>query len=80
MKVQKFLHLKHSNRTIKVFSTKLNSLAKYALGVDNLDRGKLEVFLGGLRLDIAKDVMIRYNPPRSLSKALGKALRSETVR
>lgn len=47
---------------VRKFSTKLNSLAKYALEVASLDRGKLKVFLGRLRLDITKDAMIRDNP------------------
>lgn len=61
-KDQKCLHLKQRNMTVKKFSTKLNSLAKYALGVANSDRGKLLVFLRGLRFDIMKDVIMGDNP------------------
>lgn len=65
---------------IREFSTKLNSLAKYALGVANSDRGKLEVFLRWLRSDITKNVMMGVNPPKSFSLDLHKALRSETMK
>lgn len=57
---------------IREFSTKLNSLAKYVSGVASLDKGKLEVFLDRLKLNIAKDVIVGYNPPKSLLKALGE--------
>lgn len=67
MKAQEFLHPKRGNMTVKEFSIKLNSLAKYPLRVASLDKGKLEDFLRGLRLDIAKDVMMGENPHRSLS-------------
>lgn len=56
---------------VREFSTKLNFLAKCALRIASSDKGKLEVFLGGFRSDIAKDVMIQDNPPKSLLKALG---------
>lgn len=57
---------------IREFSTKLNSLAKYVSGVASLDKGKLEVFLDRLKLNIAKDVIVGYNPLKSLLKALGE--------
>lgn len=44
--------------SIKEFSTKLNSLAKYAPGVANSENGKLGVFIEGLRPDIAKNVIM----------------------
>lgn len=56
--------------TVKEFSTKLNSLVKYALSVANSNRGKLEVFLEGLGFDIAKDITMEDNLPRSFFKAL----------
>lgn len=42
MKAKKFLHHKQKNMLLREFSTKLNSLAKYALGVTDSDKGKLE--------------------------------------
>lgn len=39
---------------VKKFLTKLNLLAKYALGVANLERDKLDMFTKGLRPDITK--------------------------
>lgn len=45
------------------FSTKLSSLAQYALRVACSDRGKLEVFLVGIRLDVTKGVMMEIILP-----------------
>lgn len=66
--------------TVRVFSSKLNFLAMYASRVASLDKGMLKVFLRQLSLVITKDVIIRDNPPKSLSKALGKTLRYEVMR
>lgn len=60
---------------VKEFSTKLNFLVKYALRVDSLNKAELEDFLGRHRSDIAKDVIMGYNPPKSLLKVFAKALR-----
>lgn len=75
IKAQKFLHLKQANMSVRKFPAKLNSLAKYASRVASLNRGKLEVFFGRLRSDIAKAVMIGDKPPKSLLEALGRILR-----
>lgn len=48
---------------VKEFLTKLNLLAKYTLGMANSGRGKLNIFIRDLRLDIAKDVIILDNLP-----------------
>lgn len=63
--------------SVKKFLTKMNSLKKYAFGMASLERGKLDVFMRGLRLDIANDVMIKDNPPKTFSKAFNLALRSK---
>lgn len=42
------------------------SQTKYTLGVTSLNRDKLEFFLGRLKLNIIKDVMMGDNPSRSL--------------
>lgn len=70
MKTQKFLHLRQDSVTVKEFSTRFNSLAKYVVGVDSLDRGKLEIFLKRFKLDILKDVLMGDNHSRFLSKTL----------
>lgn len=80
IKAQEFLHLRKSNMIVREFSIKLNSLAKYALRVASLEKGKLEVFLSGLRSNIIKNVMIGNNSPKSLSEALGKTLSLEAMR
>lgn len=48
---------------MKEFSTCFNSIAHYALGVANTDKGKIEIFINGLRSDIFNDVLMRDNPP-----------------
>lgn len=62
VKAQEFLHLMQRNMSVREFSTKLNLLAKYVPCVANLERDKLEVFMGRLRPNIAKDVIVRDNP------------------
>lgn len=80
MKAQKFFHLKQDNVTTREFSIKLNSSAKYVSRVASSDKGKLDVFLRILRLDITNDVMMGYKPLRSLLEALGRTLRLEAIR
>lgn len=46
----------------------------------NSEKGKLDVFIGGLRPNITKDMMIEDNPPETFSKAFGQALRSKAMR
>lgn len=58
---------------------KLKFLAKYTSGKTNLKRDKLNVFIGELRPNIVKDVLIEDNPPKTYSNALDNALRSETI-
>lgn len=54
-------------------------MAKYAPRVANLNRDKLKVFLGGLRSNITNNVMMGHSLPKFLSKALGRALKLETI-
>lgn len=70
MKTQKFLHLRQDSVTVKELSTSLNSLAKYVVGVDRLDRGKLEIFLKRFKSDILKDFLMGDNHSRFLSETL----------
>lgn len=58
----------------------MNALAKYASRVIRKNIGKIEIFNGGFRSNISKDVMIRDYAPRSYSKALSRALRIKTMR
>lgn len=58
--------------TIKEFSIRLNALTKYTPRVVSIIEGKMEVFISGLRLDIAKDVMIEYYTSSTYLKALSK--------
>lgn len=80
MNALKFLHIKYGSMTIKEFSTKLNSLAKYASTVANSNKGKLKVFLGGLKSKITKDMKMRDNPHKFLLEALDRALKSNVMR
>lgn len=50
--------------SIREFSTKFNSLGKYMPSVVNLERGKLDMFIGRLRPNIAKNVIMGDNPPK----------------
>lgn len=59
VKAQDFLNQRQRNMSVREFLTKLNSLAKYASSMANLERGKLDVFMGGLKVDIAKDLRPR---------------------
>lgn len=47
------------------FLTKLNSSTKYAPSVAILEKDKLNMFMGGLRPDIAKDTMMGDNPSKT---------------
>lgn len=66
--------------SLKEFFTKLNSLAKYTRGLANSKQDQLDVFMGKLRLDIAKDVIMEDNSPKTFSKALDQVLISKTIR
>lgn len=65
--------------SVKVFSTKLNSLAKCAPSMANLEKNKLDMFMKRLRLDITKDVIMNNNPPKTFLEDLSQVLRSETM-
>lgn len=47
---------------VKEYSNKLNALTKYALKVISTNLGKIEIFIWGLKLDIAKDVVMEIIP------------------
>lgn len=66
--------------TVTEFSTKLNVVVQYNLGVANIDTSKIEILFNKLRSNISKDVLIRNNPPISYSKALSRALRLKVIR
>lgn len=65
--------------SVREFSTKLNSLAKYALRMVNSERGTLDMFIRGLRPNITRDVIIRDNPHRTFLEAFDLALRSKAI-
>lgn len=52
--------------TIKKFSTKFNAFTWYAPGVANNDKGKIEIFINGLRSKIANNMLTGDNPPLPL--------------
>lgn len=49
----------------KEYSNKLDVLAKYASRVANIKLGRIKIFLGWLKLDIDKDIVIREHTLRS---------------
>lgn len=71
--------MRQRNIPVKEFLTKLNSLAKYAPGMTNSKIIKLDMFRG-MRSNIAKNVMMRDNLPKTFSEALDQVLRSKTIR
>lgn len=66
--------------SVRKFSTKLNSLAKYTFSMANLERGKLNVFMRWLRPNIAKYLIMRYNLSKTYLEALERAPRSKTMK
>lgn len=72
--------LEKGNISVKEYSNKLNALADYASRVENIGISKIEIFLGQIRSNIIKDVMIGDYAPRPYSKALGRALKSKAMR
>lgn len=65
---------------VREFLTKLNSLVKYALRVTSLKKDKLDVFIGRIRSNIAKDMIMRDNHPRIFSEAFDQAFRFKAIR
>lgn len=65
---------------VKEFFTKLNALARYILVTTSIDKRKIEIFINGLRLDIAKDMFTKDNLSRSYTVVVGKAYRSKARR
>lgn len=80
VRVEKFFYLRQRNILVREFSTKLNSLAKYALDITSSQRNKLDMFMRELRPDITKVVMMRENPPKTFLEALAITLGFETIR
>lgn len=64
----------------KEYFTKLNTLAKYALGVANTNMSKIEVLFGGLKSNIAKDVIMGDHASWSYLDALSKVLKLNAMR
>lgn len=46
----------------KECSFRLNDLVKYSTIVTSIDKGQIEVFMNGLRLDIANNVKMKTMP------------------
>lgn len=65
--------------TIKEFFTKLNSLAQYALGVANTNKGKMKIFIKKLKADIIKDMLIGDKPLKSYTEAVGRVQQSKAI-
>lgn len=73
VRAQEYFNLRQKHMTIREFFIVLNALAWYALGITSINKEKIEIFINGLRSDIAKDVLTWDNPPKSYTEALGRA-------
>ena len=76
-KLQEFISLQQGNMTVKEYSIKFNSLAKFAPTLVSTPQTRLERFVGGLHPTIARDVMSGHQPSQTYSEALARAIRAE---
>ncbi|XP_031286440.1 uncharacterized protein LOC116145148 [Pistacia vera] len=76
-KLQEFISLQQGNMTVKEYSIKFNSLAKFAPILVSIPQTRLERFVGGLHPTIARDVMSGHQPSQTYSEALTGAIRAE---
>lgn len=66
--------------TIIEFSTRLNVPIQYAFGVTNTNKGKMKIFINGLKCGIAKDALTRDNTYRLFILVIGRALKLEIMK
>ncbi|XP_031258279.1 uncharacterized protein LOC116116325 [Pistacia vera] len=76
-KIQEFISLKQGSSTLKEYSVKFNSLARFVPGIMNTPKLRKDKFVHGLKPEIAQDVMAGVEPPRSYNEALERALRAK---
>lgn len=76
-KIQEFISLQQGANSVKEYSVKFNSLARFAPGVVSTPELRRDKFVYGLKLEIARDVMAGAQPPQTYSEALERALRVE---
>ncbi|XP_031280639.1 uncharacterized protein LOC116139107 [Pistacia vera] len=63
--------------TVKEYSVRFNSLARFAPGIVSTPELRREKFVYGLRPEIARDIMTGAEPPHTYTEALERALRAE---
>ncbi|XP_031283418.1 uncharacterized protein LOC116142108 [Pistacia vera] len=76
-KLQEFISLQQGNMTVKKYSIKFNSLAKFASILVSTPQTQLERFVGGLHPTITRDVMSSHQPSQTYSEALARAIKAE---
>lgn len=76
-KVQEFISLQQGSSTVKEYLVKFNSLARFALEIVSTSALRRDKFIHGLKPEIARDIMTSFNPPRTHSEALRRAMKVE---
>lgn len=76
-KVQEFISLQQGSSTVKEYSVKFNSLARFAPGIVSTPALRRDKFVHGLKPEIARDIMTSSDPPRTYSEALRRAMKAE---
>ncbi|XP_031277911.1 uncharacterized protein LOC116136343 isoform X2 [Pistacia vera] len=76
-KTQEFINLQQGTSSVKEYSIRFNSLARFAPGIVSTPELRVNNFVYGLNPKIARDVMVGAQPPQTYSEALERALRAE---
>ncbi|XP_031286362.1 uncharacterized protein LOC116145055 [Pistacia vera] len=63
--------------SVKEYSIRFNSLARFAPGIMSTPKLRRDKFVHGLNPEIARDVMVGAQPPQTYSEALERALRAK---
>ena len=77
VKTQEFVSLQQGTGSVKEYSTRFNSLARFAPGLVSTPRLRLDRFFQGLDPVIALHVTAGPSPPQTYAEALDRALRAE---
>ncbi|XP_031258573.1 uncharacterized protein LOC116116661 [Pistacia vera] len=77
VKTQEFMNLQQGSKIVKEYYILFNSLARFAPVIVGTPMARMERFVNGLYLEIARDVMVGAQPPQTYGEALNRALRVE---
>ena len=76
-KVQEFISLQQGASAVKEYSMKFNSLARFAPGIVSTPALRRDKFVHRLKPEIARDIMMSSDPPRTYSEAVRRTMRAE---